>query len=231
MNKAEKENKERRSNLLDRIVPIVIVLAIALLVLNNFMLFERGVKVAEAKAIMEEELRPAELQFVKITQDVCDFCFDVETIVGELKNQNIDITKEETFSSNSPEGREFITKYGIKELPTIIVSGEIDKSEQLTNYFESKGEIKDDKFIYTSQIPPYFDALSNQINTAFPTQVLSKALIELRNLIAVSALIVEGALSRKESRGLHYSLDYPEALPRAFDTVLTPKYLKELGEL
>ncbi|MBV8686720.1 MAG: L-aspartate oxidase [Alphaproteobacteria bacterium] len=47
-------------------------------------------------------------------------------------------------------------------------------------------------------------------------------LIELRNLVMVSELIVRCALARKESRGLHYTLDYPETLAEAADTVLTP---------
>jgi L-aspartate oxidase len=47
-------------------------------------------------------------------------------------------------------------------------------------------------------------------------------LVELRNLVVVAELIVRSALARKESRGLHYTQDYPETLPEAKDTVLVP---------
>ena len=47
-------------------------------------------------------------------------------------------------------------------------------------------------------------------------------LIELRNLLQAAELIVQSALERKESRGLHYTLDYPDMLADASDTVLTP---------
>ena len=47
-------------------------------------------------------------------------------------------------------------------------------------------------------------------------------LIELRNLLEVARLIVRSALRRKESRGLHYTLDYPGMLREAADTILVP---------
>jgi len=47
-------------------------------------------------------------------------------------------------------------------------------------------------------------------------------LIELRNLVEVADLIIRSALGRHESRGLHYTLDYPELLPEPRDTVLVP---------
>ncbi|HEY0028510.1 MAG TPA: L-aspartate oxidase [Allosphingosinicella sp.] len=47
-------------------------------------------------------------------------------------------------------------------------------------------------------------------------------LIELRNLVEVAGLIVRSALARKESRGLHFTQDYPDMLAKAVDMVLTP---------
>jgi len=51
---------------------------------------------------------------------------------------------------------------------------------------------------------------------------VSTDLIELRNLLQSADLIVRSALKRHESRGLHYTLDYPGTLAQARDTVLVP---------
>ena len=51
---------------------------------------------------------------------------------------------------------------------------------------------------------------------------ITRDLLELRNLVEVASLIVDSALSRRESRGLHFSQDFPETLPKALPTVLSP---------
>ena len=54
------------------------------------------------------------------------------------------------------------------------------------------------------------------------SQPLMAHLLELRNLVQVAELIVSSALQRKESRGLHYNLDYPVSLETPRETILTP---------
>ncbi|TNC91869.1 MAG: L-aspartate oxidase [Thalassolituus sp.] len=75
------------------------------------------------------------------------------------------------------------------------------------------------------------DLLRQEIQEFYSNHKVTNDLLELRNLVDVAEVIIRSALLRKESRGLHYSRDYPSSLPRAFDTVLTPKYIRELGSL
>ena len=52
--------------------------------------------------------------------------------------------------------------------------------------------------------------LQSEIQEFYWDSTINTALLELRNLVTVASLIVDSALLRKESRGLHYTLDYPE---------------------
>jgi L-aspartate oxidase len=51
---------------------------------------------------------------------------------------------------------------------------------------------------------------------------VTRDLLELRNLLSCAELIVRSALMRKESRGLHYSRDYPQSCTVSYPTILTP---------
>ena len=64
--------------------------------------------------------------------------------------------------------------------------------------------------------------LQAEIHEFYANFRVSNDLIELRNLVLTAELIVRSALERRESRGLHYSRDYPGMLPVAADTVLVP---------
>jgi L-aspartate oxidase len=66
------------------------------------------------------------------------------------------------------------------------------------------------------------ELLKREIHEYYSNYNISTNLIELRNLVLVSELIIRCAQQRKESRGLHYTLDYPELAETVEDSVLAP---------
>lgn len=65
--------------------------------------------------------------------------------------------------------------------------------------------------------------LQQEIDEYYANFRVSNNLLELRNLVQVAELIVRCAMERKESRGLHYTLDYPDQLAESGPTVLSPR--------
>ncbi len=64
--------------------------------------------------------------------------------------------------------------------------------------------------------------LLSEIDEFYSNYKVSRDLIELRNLAQVADLIIRSAMQRHESRGLHYTLDYPDMQAEAHDTILLP---------
>ncbi len=68
------------------------------------------------------------------------------------------------------------------------------------------------------------DLLRDEISEYYNNFSVSNDLIELRNLNLVADLIIRSAQQRKESRGLHYTLDYPEKNPHTKITILKSNF-------
>jgi L-aspartate oxidase len=72
------------------------------------------------------------------------------------------------------------------------------------------------------------DLLKSEINEYYGNYKVSPDLLELRNLVVVAELIIRSALARKESRGLHFTLDYPETSDKYQSaTILEPDRFKQ----
>ena len=64
--------------------------------------------------------------------------------------------------------------------------------------------------------------LRDEVQDYYIKHRVTKDMLELRNLVLVSELIIACAIQRKESRGLHFTLDYPELKANPSDTILNP---------
>ncbi len=69
------------------------------------------------------------------------------------------------------------------------------------------------------------ELLSQEVHDYYANFKVTRDLIELRNLLVCAELIVRSALARKESRGLHYSRDYPDTFAVSYPTILEPAQL------
>ena len=68
------------------------------------------------------------------------------------------------------------------------------------------------------------ELLSSEIHEYYANFSVSRLMLELRNMVCISQLIVRSALARRESRGLHYTLDHPLLSESgADDTILVPE--------
>ena len=82
------------------------------------------------------------------------------------------------------------------------------------------GIVRTDKRLERAQ--RRIEMLASEIQDYYGNFHITKDLLELRNIVTTADLIVRSAMARKESRGLHYTTDYPERLDEATNTILKP---------
>ncbi len=102
-----------------------------------------------------EASRPANLDLIVITDKKCTDCFDVNSLLGQIKQQNVNISSEKSVDKDSTEGKELIQKFAVTRLPTFLFNGELTKDEKLNEFFSQAGETIDGTFVFRQVGPPY----------------------------------------------------------------------------
>ena len=99
--------------------------------------------------------KPAKLQLTVIEDKNCKDCFDIAPVVDSIKKANVELIKEDNMDLSS--AKALISKYDIRIIPAIIITGEINKTD-----FKDFEE-KDNALLFSKQTPPYTDAVSGKI--------------------------------------------------------------------
>lgn len=107
--------------------------------------------------------RPTKVDLVILKESSCNDCFDLTPVVETIKGENVKVNSEKTIEISTKEGKELLSKYGITQIPSLLLSGEIDKNTGLKSLLSKWGEIKDNTFVLRQIGAPYFDVSSGKV--------------------------------------------------------------------
>ncbi len=147
------QHKVKRLN----IIGILVIVLLVVMVIN--VLLTLGVNRELLKNIEKgkEAEKPAEISLTLIRAASCQNCFNISSIENTVKNGNVKILNEETLNENDNKAKDYITKYNIQKLPTLLITGQVDKLN--LNGFTSHG----DTLEFNQQLPPYYDLTSKEV--------------------------------------------------------------------
>ena len=110
-----------------------------------------------------------------------------------------------------PDGDDIPVPADPKELETVILDHDWDLARRVM--WDYVGIVRSDERLQLAR--QRIGQIGQTVNMLFDEYGISSDMVELRNIALVSSLVVESASLRKESRGLHYNMDWPETDPSA----------------
>src|SRR3989344_203211 len=128
----------------------------------------------EAAKLAEEAAMPTNIDVVTITASPRKDCFDIKTILENVKKENVKITSEKNIDASSTEAKQLITNYKINKLPTTIVTGEVSR-QSVKSFFGAGWQTNEKSAVYTGQLPQYTDAAGIVKGMVEVTQIVDRS--------------------------------------------------------
>ena len=173
----------------------VLVIALVLFGLYNMSQISSFGKVYDQKlAEAKEAARPAEIQLTVITT-TCKDCYDINAVVGVIESTGVNVTSKKELEVSSDEAKKLIGKYNIEKIPTVIVTGETDKSKSLVYKLKEISEEKEGAYVFTKLEPPFVDSSNGKVRGKI-------SLIHLKNDECEECFNLSSAIDQLSRSGL-----------------------------
>src|SRR3989338_5878613 len=161
------QKQEQSGKMVIKTENILIVIAIVIVivsVVNIILTSAMYMSVLEKDRISKEEAKPANVQVVQIMYSGCNECSGLSYVIDALRQQNVNITEQALDHMLSDEAKSIVSKYGIKKLPALVITGEINKPLLAPFWNKIGADVRRDSIVYETPNPPYYNVLLNKIS-------------------------------------------------------------------
>jgi len=209
-------DKLKRSNLYYVFIGVTILLGVILLV-NIALTFSLNKELKKSAEAVQEKLKPAKIELTLIKNSKCNDCFDISALISHIKNANVNVTNEKAMEFDSKEGREIISKYKIEKVPTVVVTGEIEKAS-------IQGlEKRENALLLTNVPPPYTSALAGKIEGRVTLYILMDLGCTKCNELSILISQIKGAgVKIYEEKNIDAESDEGKELSKKYNIDFVP---------
>ncbi len=134
----------------------LVVILIAVITANVFIL--SGISGGASRAgASPAPAAPLSLSVTRIRAPDCSDCFDVDTVLQELRAKGA-VLSVRVLDYSDAEASALVSKYGVKKLPTLLISSEEKRRSEASAFLSPiASQASDGTFVLVSQQPPYYD--------------------------------------------------------------------------
>ncbi|RJR31493.1 hypothetical protein C4569_02050 [Candidatus Parcubacteria bacterium] len=120
-----------------------------------------------------EQQKPAEIKITAITAAGCPECFNVKLFIDSIKKMNVRLIAEDSFEYDSEQSKALIGEYGITQVPTLIVTGDLEKNEEMKKFWTQFGGISGNAFVLKKVPAPYLELETGEVRGKVKITMLS----------------------------------------------------------
>lgn len=204
-----------------KIIVISIIALLAVTLINGYLILSSSLSLGKRISELKELNRPAQIEVIKLDAE-CNDCFKIDPLLDEMRAEGsgFNITSERAVLSSSSEGQELIERYQIRKLPTLLIRGELNRTEV------QDFELRDDALVFLGTEAPYVDARSgNSLGFVSVINIVDTSCKECQSLETFASGLKKSSVFIKEERTVEYSSAEGKELIKRFDIKHVPALL------
>lgn len=135
---------------------LLLILLVIVLLFNTILLFKTNESIRVKTEETSAGVKLPKIMLIGINVKDCSDCYDINGGISGIEKLAVNITSKDIIDWNDKNAKDLIQKYDIKQVPTLLVFGEINSSS-LTAFWADYGEKVKDALVLTKPSPVYYD--------------------------------------------------------------------------